>query len=88
MLLGFALDGEYEDTVIELKRNDALILTTDGIIETRNRDNQQFGSARLMELIYSVPDEQDILEKIKHRIEEFANSNYEDDISLISLRIK
>ena len=88
MLLGFALNGEYEDTVIELKANDALILTTDGIIETRNRDNQQFGSARLMELINSIPDEQDILENIKHRIKEFANSNYEDDISLISLRVK
>ncbi|MGB5849620.1 MAG: response regulator [Ignavibacteriaceae bacterium] len=88
MLLGFSHDGEYEDTVIHLNKTDSLLLTTDGIIETRNANDEQFGSKRLLERIQSLTNGQDELEAIKEDITEFSGGSFEDDISLISITIK
>ena len=88
MLLGFSPDGGYEDIVIDLHKGDAIILTTDGIIETRNKDNEQFGTARLVDSIKSASQEFGELEIIKQKIDNFSNGNYEDDISLIAIKVK
>ncbi len=88
MLLGFSEDGAYEDTLIHLNKNDSLLLTTDGIIETRNASDEQFGSIRLLERIQSLTNGRDELEVIKEGITEFSGGNFEDDISLISITVK
>jgi len=88
MLLGFSEDGEYKDTLIHLNKNDSLLLTTDGIIETRNENDEQFGSKRLVERIQSLANGQDELEVIKEDITEFSGGNFGDDISLISIKVK
>jgi sigma-B regulation protein RsbU (phosphoserine phosphatase) len=88
MLLGFSYDGEYEDTIIHLNKTDSLLLTTDGIIETRNSNDEQFGSKRLLERIQSLTNGQDELELIKEDITEFSEGMFEDDISLISITVK
>ncbi len=88
MLLGFSEDGEYEDTLIHINKSDSILLTTDGIIETRNANDEQFGSKRLMERIQSLTNGKDELEVIKEGITEFSGGNFEDDISLISITVK
>jgi phosphoserine phosphatase RsbU/P len=87
MLLGFAADGEYEDILLKLNKGDSIFLTTDGIIETRNSDDEQFGSKRMIEKIQFSTNGQDELESIKQGITEFSGGNYEDDISLISVKV-
>ena len=87
MLLGFAKDGEYEDTLIPLNKSDSLLLSTDGIIETRNANDEQFGSNRLLDRIQSLADDQNELEVIKEDITEFSGGKFEDDISLISITV-
>jgi sigma-B regulation protein RsbU (phosphoserine phosphatase) len=88
MLLGFSLDGEYEDTVINVKSGDYLLITTDGIIETRNPQAEQFGSDRLMKLIKTFTNGQDELAEIQKAITDFSAFKYEDDISLIGIKVK
>jgi serine phosphatase RsbU (regulator of sigma subunit) len=88
MLLGFSDEGEYEDTLINLNKSDSLLLITDGIIETRNANDEQFGSKRLLEGIQSITNGQDELEVIKEDITEFSGGNFGDDISLISVTVK
>jgi sigma-B regulation protein RsbU (phosphoserine phosphatase) len=88
LLLGFSEEGEYEDTLINLNKSDSLLLTTDGIIETRNENDEQFGSKRLVERIQSLANGQDELEVIKEDITEFSGGNFGDDISLISIKVK
>jgi sigma-B regulation protein RsbU (phosphoserine phosphatase) len=87
-LLGFSEEGEYEDTLINLNKSDSLLLITDGIIETRNAGDEQFGSKRLLEGIQSLTNGQDELEVIKESITEFSGGNFGDDISLISITVK
>lgn len=88
MLLGFSLNGEYEDTALDVKSGDYLLITTDGIIETRNTGGEQYGSERLMELTKTFTNGQDEPVEIKKSISEFSDCKYEDDISLITIKVK
>ncbi len=87
MLLGFSLNGEYEDCTIDLAANDILLLTTDGIIESRNNENRQYGSERLINIIKNISHEEDEIEIIKNDFNSFTENKYEDDISLIAVRV-
>ncbi len=86
-LLGFSNNGEYEDQVIKLSKGDTLLLTTDGLIETRNKKNEQFGTKRLFNLINSSFEQRDELDFIKKQFNVFANDKFEDDISLIAIQV-
>ena len=88
MLLGFTAEGEYEDVTINLNSGDCLLLHTDGITESRNSAKEQFGNERFIETIISVNHNEDLLEKIKNAITIYTNDNFEDDISLIVIKVK
>ena len=87
-LLGFSPKSEYEDTIITLNKGDSIILTTDGLIETRNISGEQFGAKRLLNSVNSSYDQRDELENIKQIFNVFANDKFEDDISLITIQVE
>jgi sigma-B regulation protein RsbU (phosphoserine phosphatase) len=87
-LLGFSHNGEYEDKIIKLNKGDSVILTTDGLIETRNKANDQFGTKRLFNLVNSTFEQRDELDFIKKKFNIFANDKFEDDISLIAIQVQ
>jgi sigma-B regulation protein RsbU (phosphoserine phosphatase) len=88
MLLGFAAEGEYEDVTVNLNSGDCLLLHTDGITESRNSFKEQFGNDRFIETIIAVNHNEDLLEKIKNEITAYTGENFEDDISLIVIKVK
>ena len=45
--LGIEADEEYPQATIQLERGDTLVIYTDGITESRNRDHEMFGFERL-----------------------------------------
>ena len=87
-LLGFSSNGEYEDETINLNKGDSVILTTDGLIETRNKANEQFGTKRLVNLVNSSYQQRNELDFIKQKFNVFANDKFEDDISLITIQVE
>ena len=87
-LLGFSNNGEYEDKIIKINKGDSVILTTDGLIETRNKANEQFGTKRLVNLVNSSYQLRDELDIIKEKFKVFANDKFEDDISLITIQVE
>ena len=87
-LLGFSNNGEYEDQTIKLNKGDTVLLTTDGLIETRNKANEQFGTKRLFNLVNSTFEQRNELDIIKKKFNVFANDKFEDDISLIAIQVK
>ena len=87
-LLGFSSDGEYEDEIIKLSKGDSVVLTTDGLIETRNKANEQFGTKRLLNLVDSSYQRRNELDFIKQKFNVFANDKFEDDISLITIQVE
>jgi len=86
MLLGFAEDSKFEDSVIELNLHDSIVVTTDGLIESKNENDEQYGIKNFSELLSRTKIEGDILIAVQKDFDEFTNEKYEDDVSLIVLR--
>jgi sigma-B regulation protein RsbU (phosphoserine phosphatase) len=49
--IGMFYSGEYEVSATKLERGDSLVLYTDGVTETRDSSNQEYGEERLSALI-------------------------------------
>ena len=86
LLLGFSAQGNYEDITLNMAQGDYLFLVTDGIIESRNSEGEQFGSDRLKETIKKYYNSDDLLFNIKKEFSSFTSEKFEDDISLISIK--
>jgi sigma-B regulation protein RsbU (phosphoserine phosphatase) len=83
MLLGFAEDSIFEDSVIELNLLDSFIVTTDGLIESRNSEKEQYGTKHLIELLSSTKNDEDLLTTVQKNFNDYTNEKYEDDVSVI-----
>jgi sigma-B regulation protein RsbU (phosphoserine phosphatase) len=72
---------DYIEITTSIKPKDRLFLYTDGIIEIRNKKNDQFGEERVVKhlLESELPPSQNLSELIKKAIS-FSNSSNEDDI--------
>jgi sigma-B regulation protein RsbU (phosphoserine phosphatase) len=88
LLLGFAEHGNYEDSTVNMNKDDSIILVTDGIIESRNQSGVQFGLDRLKDVITNKKPENDFVDEIKKEFSEFTQENFEDDVSLIAIIAK
>ena len=51
VVLGLFEEGAYEQSTTRLGRGDVLVVFSDGVTETWNRDDEEFGDARLAELV-------------------------------------
>jgi phosphoserine phosphatase RsbU/P len=76
--------------VIEHTKNFLLFTYTDGVVETRNSADEEFGPERLLEFVqahqHSNPDE--LHTRLIKRIEEFRYGNqYADDVTLLSCKV-
>ncbi len=86
LLLGFAESGSYEDSSINLNIGDFILLVTDGIIESRNAQGEQFGANRMEEIIKNIKPDQKPLSVLKEAFNAFTEGKFEDDISLIEIK--
>lgn len=88
LLLGFSQSGQYEDHVIKLNAGDEIILLTDGLTESRNKNGEQYGQERLINFLNSLSMEDDTMESLKKEIINFTENQLEDDVSVITIKIK
>ncbi len=87
MLLGFMAEGGYNDVSIPLYTGDYLMLYSDGIIESRGLNGEQFGSDRLKKTLAELPEQDVFIDRIKQELTSFTNDNFEDDISLVTIKV-
>ncbi len=85
-LLGFKLDGDYQDTIVSLNKGDSIIMFTDGITDSRNANGQPFGSDRIHEILINSKNG-NVFNEIKDKLISFTGGHFDDDISLISIQI-
>lgn len=88
LLLGFSKKGEYEDLKLQLRPNDRVYLTTDGLIDSRSKARESFGEQRLFDIITGLASTQNPLDAIKESFDKFTDSEYDDDVSLILIEVK
>lgn len=86
---GFA--DNLDEVKIKLQKGDTLIFYTDGITESKNMSNEDFGEGRFIETIRNNSDKEitHIAKEIISEISLFANNTTQyDDITLLILRWK
>ena len=88
LLLGFSKNGEYEDSILQLHPGEQVYLTTDGLIDSRAKSLESFGEHRLYEIIKNIKRDEKPLDVIRRKFDEFTQSEYDDDISLIFIEVK
>ena len=86
LLLGFSRESQYNDVEITLESGDELILLTDGITESRNKEGQMFEHEGLFRVMENIPSDENSLEKIKSGFSDFVGGKYEDDVTLIVVK--
>lgn len=87
LLLGFSQSGQYEDHEMSLKIGDEILLLTDGITESRNKNGEQYGQERLLKFLDSLNPNDDTIELLKNEIMNFTNGELEDDVSVIFIKV-
>ena len=87
MLLGFASEGNYKDTTINLHQGDSIFLVTDGIMESRNDEGIQFGSGSLTKAIKNGTADKDVTDYIREEFSKYTLGKFEDDVSLITIKV-
>jgi len=84
LLLGLSPDGGYNNIVKTMNPGDTFFIYTDGIIETANNEDEQYGSSRFIDSIKNGGD--DKLASVKEAFTAFSNSNFQDDLSILSVK--
>ncbi len=82
--------GEKNETVLEIKTGDRIILYTDGFTEMRNPEGQMLGSQGFKDFVlkYCRLRPMDFLRKMYDDIGEFAAEEQDDDLTLVLIDIK
>ncbi|MGK9476828.1 SpoIIE family protein phosphatase [Melioribacter sp. OK-6-Me] len=87
LLLGFNPDGQYSNKIINIKSGDEIILFTDGITESRNKEGEIFGNDRLLDFISNLKPDDDTADLLREELLKFTDNELEDDVSLIAIKI-
>ena len=87
LLLGFSKDSDYNDSEINMNSGDEVIVLTDGIIESRSSNGVMFGLEGLSEVMEKVPRDVNSIETIKSEFTKYVNNKYEDDVSMIVIKM-
>jgi len=90
MPLGILEDVDYEERTLELAPGDTLLLYTDGVVEARDGNGEQFGDDRLHDaLLVGAPEgsgrlAEGILAAVRGHLGDGAQ---QDDVTLLALRV-
>jgi sigma-B regulation protein RsbU (phosphoserine phosphatase) len=88
-LIASLSDGRYDEESVRLASGDRLVLFTDGLTELANEAGEEFGEARLVELVreHRRLDAQDIQDRLLEAAHAFAGGAFTDDTTLLVLAV-
>jgi len=94
MGLGMASNDVFnrstDEKILQLKKGDTLVFHTDGLIEARNKQGEEFGEALLEETLTNLKGEksEEVLNEIRSCMENFTQGvPRHDDVTLVVFRI-
>jgi serine phosphatase RsbU (regulator of sigma subunit) len=78
----------YQDGVVEVSKDDILILYTDGVTEARNLDGAFFGEDGLRDIVAqeAAVGFSGIVDRMIERVSDFSGGSLEDDVALVAVR--
>jgi sigma-B regulation protein RsbU (phosphoserine phosphatase) len=88
--LGIMSDITLEEKEVSLREGDVVILFTDGVTESINRKQEQFGQERLIKLIEEnrTLSAREIVNKIEQKVAVFSEGQSQfDDLTLVAVKV-
>lgn len=88
--VGIVPEPSYKDRRVQLTPGDRLVLYTDGLTETPNREDEEFGPKRLMQLLADTGQEalEASLEKVVAAVKDWrGDSSLPDDLSILAMEV-
>jgi serine phosphatase RsbU (regulator of sigma subunit) len=89
-VLGAFAQSTYGQQEVELRSGDRLALFTDGLTEVRNAAGEEFGEARLRDLLVQKRDRSasDLQSLMMDAAMQFSQGQFEDDVALMVVAVK
>lgn len=86
LALGVLMDTDYTDYEIILEENSRVFVFTDGVTEAMNENGEEFSETRLKNTLADSKnlDLNQFMEKIMKKIQEFVDTEQNDDITYLS----
>jgi serine phosphatase RsbU (regulator of sigma subunit)/rubredoxin len=91
MVEGQDFHRSLEEVEIQLAPGDLLFLYTDGVTEAMNHDGEEFGAARLHEVItrYGEEEAEYVLYQVEKAIHDFREgARQHDDITMVAIKVR
>ncbi len=91
MILGMFPEAPYERGEFVLEPGDLLLLYTDGLTETLNGEEEEFGEERLAHVLQGgLPDSAgEVIDLLKRRVQDFAGRDgFGDDLTILVIRVE
>lgn len=87
--IGFAPDIDYEETTIQLHKGDRLFFYTDGIVEARNANEEEYSLKRLSDRLLSLSESrlETTLDNLIAEVSNWTGASFADDITLCALEL-
>lgn len=86
LALGILPDTRYDEDSLELHANDAVVLFTDGVVESKNSQGEEFGFGRLAQLIAMTSQPGEILARVVDRVGQHVGGHTQyDDLTIVTL---
>jgi sigma-B regulation protein RsbU (phosphoserine phosphatase) len=88
MAVGLFPDFSYEQSVIQLQTGDLLMAFTDGVTEAENKQGEQFGEERLIDLLILHRDKPlaDIVRIVTNAVTDWGGDDSQDDTTILLAR--
>lgn len=87
--LGIYKNKTYKSSIVELGKGDLMVLYTDGIINSRDKEGTLYGTEKLKETLQTMNNltTKEVVEKLLESIKSYeAEQPQSDDISIVALR--
>jgi sigma-B regulation protein RsbU (phosphoserine phosphatase) len=88
LLLGFNNNAVFDDVELQMNSGDIVILSTDGMIESRDAGGNQFGFGKLVKTIQKENFNLNPITLLKEDLRSFNQLTFEDDLSVITISTK
>jgi serine phosphatase RsbU (regulator of sigma subunit) len=89
-VLGVFPDWHYEESQLPLASGDRILMYTDGITESRNAADEEFGEDGLIQLVLNAPraDAVDLAANAVTAAAQFSNGNFTDDLTVVAISVE
>jgi serine phosphatase RsbU (regulator of sigma subunit) len=88
-MLGASEESDYEEGVVTLESGDRILCYTDGVLDQKNQDKEEFGINRVINALLQKSSFESDMQALYASYKEHKGSAIQsDDITVISLQIK